>query len=164
MAYWADPAVKCLSPLNLTLRFAIRAAIRLTVGVGPEPSRGFLRSGCLIARMLNQSESYQCLRPTTPSPILSPKTCDIPRDTIKPESHAINDLGIDSLTSSTSPSRSTRRSGSSCRSSSGRRKSTTARRPPISISFSRTSAPASTNSSLPRELKAPASCVSSTFS
>jgi acyl carrier protein len=24
-------------------------------------------------------------------------TCDIPRDNIKPESHAINDLGIDSL-------------------------------------------------------------------
>lgn len=25
------------------------------------------------------------------------ETCDIPRDTITPESHAINDLGIDSL-------------------------------------------------------------------
>ena len=25
------------------------------------------------------------------------ETSDIPRDTIKPESHAINDLGIDSL-------------------------------------------------------------------
>ena len=25
------------------------------------------------------------------------ETCDIPRDTIKPESHVINDLGIDSL-------------------------------------------------------------------
>jgi acyl carrier protein len=25
------------------------------------------------------------------------ETCDIPRDNIKPESHAINDLGIDSL-------------------------------------------------------------------
>ena len=25
------------------------------------------------------------------------ETCDIPRDTIKPESHAIDDLGIDSL-------------------------------------------------------------------
>jgi acyl carrier protein len=25
------------------------------------------------------------------------KTCDIPRDKIKPDSHAINDLGIDSL-------------------------------------------------------------------
>ena len=25
------------------------------------------------------------------------ETCDIPRDDIKPESHAINDLGIDSL-------------------------------------------------------------------
>ncbi len=25
------------------------------------------------------------------------ETCDTPRDTIKPESHAINDLGIDSL-------------------------------------------------------------------
>jgi len=25
------------------------------------------------------------------------ETCDIPLDTIKPESHAINDLGIDSL-------------------------------------------------------------------
>ena len=25
------------------------------------------------------------------------ETCDIPGDTIKPESHAINDLGIDSL-------------------------------------------------------------------
>ena len=25
------------------------------------------------------------------------ETCDIPRDKIKPESHAINDLGIDSL-------------------------------------------------------------------
>ena len=25
------------------------------------------------------------------------ETCDIPRDEIKPESHAINDLGIDSL-------------------------------------------------------------------
>ena len=27
------------------------------------------------------------------------ETCDIPRETIKPESHAINDLGIDSLDS-----------------------------------------------------------------
>ena len=25
------------------------------------------------------------------------ETCDIPRETIKPESHSINDLGIDSL-------------------------------------------------------------------
>src|SRR5262249_33090981 len=32
----------------------------------------------------------------TPAPIMS-VTCDLPRDTIKPESHTINDLGIDSL-------------------------------------------------------------------
>jgi len=40
------------------------------------------------------------------------ETCDIPRDSITPDSHAINDLGIDSLISSISPLPSTRPSGS----------------------------------------------------
>jgi acyl carrier protein len=41
-------------------------------------------------------QRQRCLPHTIRSPPLSRKP-DIPRDTIKPESHAIDDLGIDSL-------------------------------------------------------------------
>jgi acyl carrier protein len=44
-----------------------------------------------FARMLAMSSTFD-----TVANIIA-ETCDIPRETIKPESHAINDLGIDSL-------------------------------------------------------------------
>ena len=60
-------------------------------------ARALGRLGRPIARTPNQSESYRC--PSTFDTIANiiAETCDIPRDSITPESHAINDLGIDSL-------------------------------------------------------------------
>jgi acyl carrier protein len=51
--------------------------------------RGY-RNACSIRDLL-MSSTFD-----TVANIIS-ETCDIPRDTIKPETHAINDLGIDSL-------------------------------------------------------------------
>jgi hypothetical protein len=55
------------------------------------------------------------------------ETSEIDRDSITPESHTIDDLGIDSLDFSTSCLLSTRNSASRFRLSSGLRKSMTAR-------------------------------------
>jgi acyl carrier protein len=64
-------------------------------GFGGDPTRKHKRRrGCRNAwpiRDLLMSSTFD-----TVANIIS-ETCDIPRDTIKPESHAINDLGIDSL-------------------------------------------------------------------
>src|SRR6185295_11244334 len=49
------------------------------------------RQNALPIRDLPMSSTFD-----TVSKIIA-ETCDIPRDNIKPESHAINDLGIDSL-------------------------------------------------------------------
>jgi acyl carrier protein len=55
-------------------------ATRRTVGENPRPTRDLVMPSTFdtVANIISE-------------------TCDIPRDTIKPESHAINDLGIDSL-------------------------------------------------------------------
>ena len=64
--------------LNFTTSFAIRAA---STGGGPQ------RSGlkCLMSATFDKVAD------------IIAETCDIPRENIKPESHAINDLEIDSL-------------------------------------------------------------------
>jgi acyl carrier protein len=55
---------------------------------------------CAIRRGCRKPNSFRELPMSstfdTVASIIS-ETCDIPRDTIKPESHAIDDLGIDSL-------------------------------------------------------------------
>ncbi len=60
-------------------------------------SRKASQRGPEITRTPTQSESYRCPRRSIPSPILSPRRAIFRASTIKPESHAINDLGIDSL-------------------------------------------------------------------
>jgi len=62
------------------------------------------------------------------------ETCDIPRDTITPDSHAIDDLGIDSLDFLDIAFAIDKHSASSCRWKSGLRRSTTAKPRPNSIS------------------------------
>jgi acyl carrier protein len=82
----------------LSLCFAIRAANRLPVEVRNEGAvaRGL---GALAARWPNSKSTRELPMSSTFDTIANiiAETCDIPRDSIKPESHAINDLGIDSL-------------------------------------------------------------------
>jgi len=54
--------------------------------------------------------SYRCQRPSTPCHIMC-RDCDLRAKNHQAGIHAINDLGIDSLDFSTSPSPSTRRFG-----------------------------------------------------
>jgi acyl carrier protein len=90
--------VKSAPPLNLGRRFAIRAADRLAVEGWPRGSivRGLAHGlgGCQNAKTIRELPMSSTF--DTIANIIS-ETCDIPRETIKPESHAINDLGIDSL-------------------------------------------------------------------
>jgi acyl carrier protein len=84
--------------LNFPRRFGIRAAgwvplvnlagggLRETGARGPSE-----RKNLKYIRELSMSSTFDTI-----ANIIS-ETCDIPRETIKPESHAINDLGIDSL-------------------------------------------------------------------
>src|SRR6185503_5436449 len=77
-------------PLNLTLPFAIRGSRPRLFGGGP-------RRGVASGPNINSiSELAMSTTFDTIANIIA-ETCDIPRDSIKPESHAINDLGIDSL-------------------------------------------------------------------
>jgi acyl carrier protein len=77
-------------PLNLTLPFAIRGSRPRLFGGGP-------RRGAASGPNINSiSELAMSTTFDTIANIIA-ETCDIPRDSIKPESHAINDLGIDSL-------------------------------------------------------------------
>jgi acyl carrier protein len=62
------------------------------------------------------------------------ETCDIPRDTIKPESHAIDDLGIDSLDFLDIAFAIDKAFGIKMPLENGPRRSTTARRRPSSTS------------------------------
>jgi acyl carrier protein len=83
--------------LNSPPRFAIRAARPVPVPAHRKSSAaaGFLsRSPGRNARQLRDLPM-----PSTFDTVASiiAETCDIERDTIKPESHAIDDLGIDSL-------------------------------------------------------------------
>jgi acyl carrier protein len=56
-------------------------------------------SGALAARRQNSRPTRELPMSSTFDTIANiiAETCDIPRDSITPESHAINDLGIDSL-------------------------------------------------------------------
>jgi len=65
-----------------------RGAIRIGPGPAPVPAREKNRR---YFRDLPMSSTFDTVAN------LIAETCDIPRDTIKPESHAIDDLGIDSL-------------------------------------------------------------------
>jgi acyl carrier protein len=81
-------------PLNSPAPFAIRAVDFRGVPGGSR--RGFARTrrnhqDTLPIKDLPMSSTFD-----TVVNIIA-ETCDIPRETIKPESHAINDLGIDSL-------------------------------------------------------------------
>src|SRR5580704_14232073 len=80
-----------LPPLNLTPSFAIRS-VHIE---GPEPTGCSRRAGPALI------PADQRARPmsTTFDKVaeIIAETCDIPRENIKPESHAINDLEIDSL-------------------------------------------------------------------
>jgi acyl carrier protein len=89
--------MECPPPLNLAARFAIRAAelvpgnARLGALRGLYVFRPLICQNTKLIRELTMSSTYDTI-----ANIIA-ETCDIPRDTIKPESHAINDLGIDSL-------------------------------------------------------------------
>jgi acyl carrier protein len=90
-------AVEWPPPLNLAARFAIRAAELVPGNARPGALRGLhvfrplICQNTKLIRELTMSSTYDTI-----ANIIA-ETCDIPRDTIKPESHAINDLGIDSL-------------------------------------------------------------------
>jgi acyl carrier protein len=110
----AEPVIDRGSTSPIARRCACRGAIEL-----PHPLRYYGRS--TSARgwggpghidpgpsrvLLRQPDGRRNTLPTKDLPMSSTfdavaniiaETCDIPRDTIKPESHAINDLGIDSL-------------------------------------------------------------------
>jgi acyl carrier protein len=85
-------------PLNWRPVFAIRA---------PDLSRGEMGRPAAIRPAIAQRRRggqnacpiRDLLMPSTFDTVANiiSETCDIPRETIKPESHAINDLGIDSL-------------------------------------------------------------------
>jgi acyl carrier protein len=67
------------------------------VGVRPTaPARSGADTGRLAAELLSFRDFPMPSTFDTVANIIA-ETCDIPRDTIKPESHAIDDLGIDSL-------------------------------------------------------------------
>ena len=82
--------------LNSRLLFAIRALGLLRGRAGPEA----VDPAAVPAGMVKEINTNQRLAMSstfdTVANIIA-ETCDIPRDTIKPESHAIDDLGIDSL-------------------------------------------------------------------
>jgi acyl carrier protein len=80
-------------PLNLVASFAIRGVHKL---------RGPTRPGLLApgwAGACSSTDQRARLMSTTFDKVaeIIAETCDIPRENIKPESHAINDLEIDSL-------------------------------------------------------------------
>jgi acyl carrier protein len=83
--------------LNSLFLFAIRARDSRPVrGALPGYPPSFARAP---ARPLNTLGIKDLLMSSTCDTVFNiiAETCDIPRETIKPESHAINDLGIDSL-------------------------------------------------------------------
>ena len=80
--------------LNLDARFAIGASGR----EGEKASVGTCNGELRLQRENGQLVKDLAMSSTFDTVVnIITETCDIPRDTIKPESHAINDLGIDSL-------------------------------------------------------------------
>jgi acyl carrier protein len=84
-----SPGIELASPLRYT-----GTVLRGRWGVF-----GLIRSASTICRAAGQPVLMVMLMPSTFDTVaqIISETCDIPRETIKPESHAINDLGIDSL-------------------------------------------------------------------
>jgi acyl carrier protein len=88
-------------PLNSAAPFAIRSR-DFGGGRGREASRrpAALPAKCRVSGTQQNTLSIKDLpMSSTFDTVVNiiAETCDIPRETIKPESHAINDLGIDSL-------------------------------------------------------------------
>jgi acyl carrier protein len=85
-------------PLNLRDLFAIRAP-DLSRGRWAAPGRSDPHSPARQRGCRNAWPIRDLLMPSTFDTVANiiSETCDIPRETIQPESHAINDLGIDSL-------------------------------------------------------------------
>jgi acyl carrier protein len=85
-------------PLNCPALFAIRALGSPKGETGPELAFGpdAAPSPARAAKPLSLRDLPMPSTFDTVAHIIA-ETCDIQRDTIKPESHAIDDLGIDSL-------------------------------------------------------------------
>jgi acyl carrier protein len=82
--------------LVVLLRYTGTTACWRKCGTKGAAARGL---GALAAHLRNSKSSRELPMSSTFDTIANiiAETCDIPRDSIKPESHAINDLGIDSL-------------------------------------------------------------------
>jgi acyl carrier protein len=81
--------------LRYAVRFAIRTAVFKRAAPGARP--GIFRATGVPGESPNFPGTYVMSSTFDTVANIIAETCDIPRDTIKPESHAINDLGIDSL-------------------------------------------------------------------
>ena len=94
-------AWQAAAAIELALPASLHGQRHSAHGVGRERLRHHpgiaRRSGRAIEIALPIRTLHDVIDASTPWPISSAETCDIPRETIKPESHAINDLGIDSL-------------------------------------------------------------------
>jgi acyl carrier protein len=85
-------AIELIRPVRYTGSGPSQGGNRTVSPFGPAPLRPL--------RRIEKTVSIQGFKmPSTFETVATiiAETCDIPRDTIKPESHAIDDLGIDSL-------------------------------------------------------------------
>jgi acyl carrier protein len=87
------PIAPADAPLNLVADFAIRGSHDL----GGRAERGCLRRLQGSPRLFRPQKSMPMSTTFDKVAEIIAETCDIPRENIKPESHAINDLEIDSL-------------------------------------------------------------------
>jgi acyl carrier protein len=93
--------------LHETAAIELRCPVRYTVtrlrrrsGARRKPAVAALPANCRVSGTQQNTLSIKDLpMSSTFDTVVNiiAETCDIPRETIKPESHAINDLGIDSL-------------------------------------------------------------------
>src|SRR5882757_1489714 len=93
-----------IEPSPAAAAIELRLPLRYT---GSEPLAGEMgRFGAIRPAIVTRQRCFRnalsirdLLMPSTFDTVANiiSETCDIPRETIKPESHAINDLGIDSL-------------------------------------------------------------------
>jgi acyl carrier protein len=81
--------------LAIPLRYTDRAILKR--GGGSGALRASVTAPERLARFRDFPGPYQMSSTFDTVANIIAETCDIPRDTIKPESHAIDDLGIDSL-------------------------------------------------------------------
>jgi acyl carrier protein len=82
---------------HCTRRFASLLGTAILEAGGTAGFAGYLSKTRLQEKILHFPGSYVMSSTFDTVANIIAETCDIPRDTIKPESHAINDLGIDSL-------------------------------------------------------------------